>query len=200
MDEGCMFINENYNWVSYKEIKNKSFICGFCNNQVSSNRGYSLVKGPTSYGGAYICPNCQCLTLIFNSEQFPVSALGNSVQNVPEDLNTLYEEARKCTSQACYTAAVLSCRKILMNIAVDKGAEKNKAFIKYVDYLSDKGYVPPDGKHWVDHIRQKGNEANHEIELMTKEDAKDLLIFIEMLLKINYEFPNMIPRSDKNNV
>jgi len=32
-------------------------------------------------------------------------------------LNSLYEEARRCTSQNCFTAAVLLCRKMLMNIA-----------------------------------------------------------------------------------
>jgi hypothetical protein len=54
--------------------------------------------------------------------------------------------------------------------------------------------VPPNGEEWVDHIRQKGNEANHEIVLMSSEDAKDLITFIEMLLKFIYEFPNKIKK------
>ena len=45
--------------------------------------------------------------------------------------------------------------------------------------------------HWVDHIRKKGNEANHEITLMTDKDAKDLIVFLEMLLKFIYELPNL---------
>ena len=40
--------------------------------------------------------------------------------------------------------------------------------------------------------KKKGNEANHEITLMDENDARDLIIFIEMLLKFIYEFPNMI--------
>ena len=60
------------------------------------------------------------------------------------------------------------------------------------EYLSDKNYVPPDGKGWVDYIRQKGNEANHEIVLMTKEDAEDLINFSEMLLRFVYEFPSKV--------
>ena len=47
----------------------------------------------------------------------------------------------------------------------------------------------------VDHIRKKGNEANHEIVLMEKEDAEDLLVFSEMLLKFIYEFPKRVPPS-----
>ncbi len=76
-----------------------------------------------------------------------------------------------------------------MHIAVAKSAKGGKNFIEYVEYLSDNNYIPPDAKSWVDHIRKKGNEANHEIVIMEKEDAKDLLDFVGMLLKIIYEFP-----------
>ena len=91
------------------------------------------------------------------------------------------------------TAAVLVCRKILMNVAVDKGAPEGDGFIQYVDYLDSKGYVPPDGRGWVDHIRKKSNEANHEIELMERNDAEELITFLAMLLKLIYEFPGKIP-------
>ncbi len=79
-----------------------------------------------------------------------------------------------------------------MNVAVKQGALEGKPFIEYVEYLSDKGYVPPNGKHWVDHIRKKGNEATHEIALMKKEDAEDLISFTEMLLKFIFEFPSKL--------
>jgi hypothetical protein len=84
-----------------------------------------------------------------------------------------------------------------MHIAVAKGAEEGKKFIEYVQFLADKNYIPPDAKDWVDHIREKGNEANHEITIMNKEDANDLISFSEMLLKLIYEFPANI-RKKKN--
>jgi len=65
--------------------------------------------------------------------------------------------------------------------------------MEYVNYLSEIGYVPPNGKHWVDHIRKKGNEATHEIALMDENDAKELITFTEMLLKFIYEFPTTVP-------
>ena len=61
--------------------------------------------------------------------------------------------------------------------------------MEYVEYLSQKGYIPSDGKGWVDYIRTKGNEANHEIKIMSSADAADLITFSEMLLKLVYEFP-----------
>jgi hypothetical protein len=76
-----------------------------------------------------------------------------------------------------------------MHVAVSKGAPPNQNFLAYVDFLASKGYIPPDGKGWVDHMRSKGNEANHEIKVMSKEDAQELVSFLEMLLKFVFEFP-----------
>ena len=42
---------------------------------------------------------------------------------------------------------------------------------------------------WVNHIKDKGNEANHEITIAKSDEAKELLAFVEMLLKLIYEFP-----------
>jgi hypothetical protein len=80
-----------------------------------------------------------------------------------------------------------------MHIAVQKGAKQGDSFVNYVEYLAAQGYIPPDGKIWVDYIRQKGNEANHEINLMNEQDAQALIAFVEMLLKLVYEFPKKVP-------
>ena len=79
-----------------------------------------------------------------------------------------------------------------MNIAVAQGAEEGLTFAQYVDYLAAQGYLPPNGKEWVSHIRKKGNEATHEIRIMEREDAEELIEFSEMLLKFMYEYPARI--------
>jgi hypothetical protein len=146
-------------------------------------------------GAVYICPNCGGPIFVApDGRYYPSPALGNTGRHVPADLNALYEEARRCSSQNCYTAAVLLCRKMLMNIAVHQGAPEGLKFIEYVNFLSDQGYIPPNGKHWVDHIRKKGNEATHEITVMNEQDALELITFTEMLLRFIHEFPNMVPQ------
>jgi hypothetical protein len=185
-------------WHGVQQTRTKTYICGYCGSKVSSERGLPIVsQNGAHFAGCFICPNCQAATYFppgGGLEQIPGSTFGNDVAHVPAELHTLYCETRDCVSNGNYTASVLLCRKMLMNIAVQQGAEHNLAFIKYVDYLSDKGFVPPHGKQWVDHIRKKGNEANHEITLMSEKDAKELVIFVEMLLKFIYEFPNLIPK------
>ncbi|MCX8804690.1 DUF4145 domain-containing protein [Vibrio parahaemolyticus] len=192
------FDTDRMNWSKVQSIANKSYRCGYCNDQISSNRGYKLGElrdgSGVQRGGLYICTRCQGPTFFNqNGVRSPAVSFGNTVRHVPKQLNALYEEARRCTSQGCYTAAVLLCRKALMNIAVEQGAKENLKFIEYVNYLSESGYTPPNGRHWVDHIRKKGNEATHEISLMEEGDAKDLICFLEMLLKFIYEFPASIP-------
>jgi hypothetical protein len=120
---------------------------------------------------------------------------GNEVEDVDDEVvETLYDEARKDYSAGTYTSAVLACRKLLMHIAVAKGAPEGQQFIQYVEFLDTNHYIPPGAHDWVDHIRQKGNEANHEIVIMDKTDAEDLISFSEMLLKMMYEFPASIKR------
>ncbi len=85
---------------------------------------------------------------------------------------------------------------MLMNIAVHEKAEENKQFVYYVAYLADNGYLPPGGEKWAEHIKDRGNEANHEIKAKTAEDAQLLIRFVEMLLRFIYEFPKLVPSSE----
>ncbi len=138
----------------------------------------------------HLCAYCDQPTYFAEDDrQTPGVAYGNDVSDVPPDVAALYAEARNCMSVSSHTAAVLTCRKILMNVAVAQGAAPGLKFIEYVQHLADNGYVPPNGRGWVDHIRKKGNEATHEIALMSEQDGKELITFVEMLLKFVYEFP-----------
>jgi hypothetical protein len=199
-DGGTMklFGDKQLNYYNPQKLEVESYRCGFCGDSVSSERGIRLGEEPDGsggqVGGIFICPRCKGPTLIApDGTQYPGNVFGNPVANVPEDLNTLYEEARRCMRENCFTGTVLLCRKILMNIAVEQGANEGMNFVQYVNYLSDEGHIPKNGKAWVDYIRKKGNEANHEVHLMNGTDAEDLLKLSEMLLRLVYEFSSIIP-------
>jgi len=153
----------------------------------------ALVSMTASITPSLYAPNAM-LPLIFerHSNQLPSPPFGESVPHINDaNIESIYEEARLCTSHQAFTSAVMLCRKLLMNIAVKHGAPENQSFQSYVEYLDENGFVPPNGKKWVDAIRQKGNEANHEISLMTARDAHNIVRFSEMLLRFVYEMPNM---------
>lgn len=186
-------------WVNTASGVSRDFTCGYCSKPVSSEKFYEGRYGGSIRASIYICPRCKKPTFFDeNNNQIPGAVYGSPVNDIPdESVRLLYDEARNCTGCNSFTAVVLCCRKLLMNIAVCKGAKEGLKFIEYVEYLSEKNYIPPDAKEWVDHIRDKGNEANHEIAIMKKEDAEDLLSFIEMLLKIIYEFPSIVKKKVK---
>ena len=183
-------------WNAVSNIGSRDFQCGYCGNIIASDKGYFANDRLDGLEARiYICPHCAKPSFFHGDAQQPEVAPGNEVNHVPEDVYVLYKEARNCVAASAYTASVLICRKLLMNLAVSQGADENLRFIEYVDYLADNGFVPPNGRGWVDHIRKKGNEATHEIVVMGHDDASDLISFSEMLLKFIYEFPAQVPPS-----
>lgn len=186
-------------WSSAGGLEPRSYVCGHCSNPIASEKGYFADEHGMRRSFIYICHKCSNPTYFDNAgNQCPGAVFGQEVKHLPVDeVQSLYSEARKCMTVNAYTGAVLCSRKLLMNIAVSKGAAEGLSFLEYVDHLASKGYVPPDGKEWVDHIRTKGNEATHQIKIMKKEDAEDLITFVEALLKFIYEYPGIIAERKK---
>jgi hypothetical protein len=181
------------NWHNLTGIPSSNFVCGYCGHSIASALGFQT--NPDSTTRIYICHFCTRPTYINPNDedqfkQSPGVKFGENVNDISNlAVADLYDEARKCMSVNSHTAAVLCCRKLLMNIAVSKGAKEGLQFVKYVEFLSANHYVPPGSEEWVDHIRKKGNEATHEISIMEKESAEELISFIEMILKFTFEFP-----------
>lgn len=183
-------------WYNTSNVDNHGWDCGYCGRRVGGDIGYYDNSKPISKK-IYICPHCKNPTAFIRGEdgrvrQYPGAVYGNEVENLPSSVASLYDEVRRCIQYTSYTSAVLAMRKLLMHVAVEQGAKENQKFIEYVNFLDENGWIPPSGKEWVDEIRKTGNEATHEIVLMDEDDAKQLLDFIEMLLKIIYEFPMKI--------
>lgn len=185
------------NWERVGDIRSLQYTCSYCGANIASNRGYEgKITGslPNRSDSAYIiiCHHCHQPTYIDqNGRNHPGASSGNPVNGISDQgVLALYEEARRASAASAHTASVLCCRKLLMNIAVSKGANTGSSFAQYVEYLSSKGFVPLGSEVWLNHIRTKGNEATHEIAVISKPDADELLTFTEMLLKLIYEFPD----------
>jgi DNA-directed RNA polymerase subunit RPC12/RpoP len=185
-----------FKWQGEILVAPRIYKCGYCSATVGPDKGTFAVPDVNSGNQIYLyfCSSCGQPTYFdLSGKQFPGVKFGNRVNHLPKDIEQLYDEARGAMSSQAYTPAVLACRKILMNVAVSLGANAGESFANYVQFLADKGYVPPNGKHWVDHIRTKSNEANHEITLMSKDEGEKLIVFVEMMFRFIYELPNLVP-------
>ena len=167
-----------------------SLKCGWCDTVVSPNEGYEVTSNNNVIGYIYVCPNCGEV-ILYNylyGDTFPQAKYGESFKKLPKDVNKLYEECRDCYSVGAYTSVLLLARKLLMHIAVDCGAEEDKSFAEYVNYLDENHFVPPNSKNLLDFIRKQGNEPNHQIVIKKEEDAKKILKFLSIILAFVYEF------------
>jgi len=165
-------------WVQVQEMQQTSWTCGYCGLSVGGNLGYYKAPfnpqtrqiqpihkvdiGP-NVPRIVICPHGDKPTYFEGTTQMPGVAFGAEVGHLPASVAGLYKEARNCMSVSAFTASVLATRKLLMNVAAAQGAPPGGSFQSYVTFLSTNGYVPPNATGWVDHIREKGKEATHEI-------------------------------------
>lgn len=133
------------------------------------------------------CAACDRGVVHNGNEIAPATLEGEDIEGLPADVETAYTEARKTAGAAAYTSCELMCRKILMHVAVDKGADEGKSFVAYLDYLANSGYVTPPMRPWVDLIRMHGNESTHRLPAASRERALNTLIFTAQLLRLVYE-------------
>lgn len=178
-------------WRGIQEVEAASFRCGYCGDQVGSDRGLT-----TDAKDAFIriCPLCNCPTFFSApQEQWPGPRVGGNVSQIADDVKGLYEEARQSVTVNAYTGAVMLCRTILMHVAVEKGAKPGETFQSYVKWLIDEHYVPRGSDGWLDYIRARGNDANHKIVPMNRDDALGVLGFTEAMLRNVYELPAAVP-------
>jgi len=125
---------------------------------------------------------------------YPGVAFGVKLEGLPEDVELAYTEARNCMAVDAYGACELICRKILMCVAVEKGAREGESFSSYLKYLGDKGFITDAMMGWVGIIKENGNKATHKIEQVNEERAESTIMFTAELLRIVYEMEFMAER------
>lgn len=204
-------MKDKYIWQPQlrERVQGIHYTCGYCGREPAPSQAYfsneyhqdQFNKTIADINGwIYICSKCGKPTFFdFEENQTPAIKFGNEVESITaESVKKAYTEARDCTGVGAYTAAVLICRKILMNLAHTHGAAEGLRFVQYVDFLHENHYTPPNSDSWVDKIRTKGNEATHEIPDINKEDAKQILRFVEMLQKFNFEFNDPVENENSS--
>lgn len=178
----------------HTNLHSRDYVCGHCGKDVSSSVGYTDEAG---VGRIYICHRCGRPTFFMNDDQVPGPLPGDEIEHLPDEVEMLWEETRRCFSAGAWTAVVMCCRKMLMNVAVDQGAREGLQYSAYVDWIARNKLAPGNGD-WVERIRDTGGEANHAIAAKEKDDALDLISFLGHLLRTVYEFPAKMRKKATN--
>jgi len=127
-------------WHELKNVVSTSYRCGYCGESIASDKGYigSWPNHPGVQAWILICHRCTRPTFIDDDNvQYPGSLFGDSVKDVSDvSVDRIYAEARRAYSASAYTGSVLCCRKLLMHIAVAKGAKAGDSFASYVEFYA----------------------------------------------------------------
>ena len=171
-----------------------NYTCSYCGTYVAGTVVASNIVKSIQW---LSCPHCEWGSVSNKGMVVPAPLLGEYIKGLPETIQNAYVEARKSFSSKSYTACVLMCRKILMNVAVKKNAPEGDTFTSYIDYMINKGYITVTMKEWVDKIRKNGNDATHEIPPPDSEKACTTLEFTALLLKNVYETKFLLDPKNK---
>ena len=169
-----------------------AFVCGHCN---VHNSGAIVAINKDPHGDVskwVICTKCgEGSVITKHGVVMPGSLAGPILHGLPDRVKNAYQQARKSFSVGAFTGCEAICRKILMHVAVEKGAPEDQSFAIYVGYLESKGFVTPPMKSWVELIRKNGGGANHELEEPDQKRAEATLMFTAELLRLTYEMEHL---------
>lgn len=184
-----MFKFKKAKWGNVGDFTSKSFVCWNCSEKIASKKAYATYDAGHYHSFIYICHHCNApIILCDENKEILLPLPGKEISKLPENIKGTYSEIRKCMQSECFNGAIMIMRTLIMHIAVEEGAEEGKKFIEYIDYLYEEGIIPKKSKNKADSVRTLGNSANHKIESRTQEEAQNCFEFIELLLKVNYEF------------
>jgi hypothetical protein len=152
------------------------------------------------------CGNCGNLTMVFWS----ALGIGHGMHDFravpwpqktvrhpdhwPEDVGRYWLQAKRSLEEKNWDAAALMARGAVQLIARYQEAT-GKNLKEEIDWLADKGLLPPIMKEWSHEVRLLGNENAHPRpgEKGTEQrDARDIVEFLTFLLTMVYDLPDQI--------
>jgi len=154
------------------------------------------------------CENCGNLTMVFWSaaqhggsggmHDYRTVPWARSTTNFPEhwseDVGRNWLQAQRSLEGQNWDAAALMARSAIQLIMRYQKAEGSNLKAQ-IDFLADKGVLPPIMKEWSHEVRELGNENAHPVpgaKGTSPKDARDVVEFLGFLLRVTYNLPHEI--------
>lgn len=173
--------NDGYRW-------NCMLVCGSCGEgSIAQVRvTASNVANPAAFPGDIGSKPSHYEVLYF----FPRKLAGKAPEHVPPAAAAAFAEGVDNLNDGRFTSAIMMFRR-----ALDVGLKEFPSEIdawkleKRIDKLADAGLITKDLQQWAHKIRLEGNEAVHELDNPTKEQAGELRLFTELVLIYLFTLP-----------
>lgn len=123
---------------------------------------------------------------------WPKRMAASAPEHVPPAVKNRFLEGEEAYQRRSWNAAVAMYRSALdISTKTFDGLPKG-TFFKRLEWLHTHNRITPDMWAWADRVRIEGNEALHDPEDFTEEDAKPLRLFTEMFLRYVFELPGEV--------
>lgn len=138
-----------------------------------------------------ICNSCLNPVLVLNKCNviYPNGLPSPTDLNIPNPMKEDLIEAKTCYGVSAYRGCAVLARRAIQSTCIEKGAKKGD-LIKQLDELKINGTITKDLHEWATVVRWVGNDAAHpNKDIVTKEDADDILKLAEQFLHVIYVAP-----------
>lgn len=154
--------------------------------------------------GERVCPNINCLTLIYivwKNDQivrtFPAVRIDFDKANIPTPIVSALDEAIVCHANECYVAAAIMVRKTLEELCRERGAQGNN-LKERIRALGTKIVLPNELLDGLDDLRLLGNDAVHiESQVYNQVGRNEVEVgidFTKEVLKAAYQYSALLGR------
>lgn len=125
-------------------------------------------------------------------QTYPVVAAANGPSHLPSNVAGYYDQGTDNFRRKHWDAAGTMFRKALDVGLRQLHASNTGNLFDRINTLPEEIGVTPAMKEWAHQIRKLGNDAAHEDEPFTGDDAKDLYSFTELFLTYAFSLPAML--------
>jgi hypothetical protein len=127
--------------------------------------------------------------------QWPVPREGTAPEDTPPTVARYFEQGTSSLEAGHFDAAGLMFRKTLETATkILDGSLSGENLVKRIWSLASNGKLTADMATWAHEVRLGGNEAAHDDEPYTRDDAESLRNFIENFLRYAFTLPSAVRR------
>lgn len=163
-------------------------VCGACGGPICFQAEKIGHGSPPTQANGEIVPSWDV-----DGGTWPTRTASTAPPHTPESVRRRFLEGEDAYQRHSWNAAVAMYRSAL-DVATKgmDGVPPGKTFYKRLEWLHENHRITPDIRSWADHVRIEGNEALHDPDDFTEEDAKPLRLFTEMFLRYVFELPGEV--------
>lgn len=127
--------------------------------------------------------------------QWPAAVSGDAPEDTPPTVANYFQQGTSSFEVGNFDAAGLMFRKALETATkILDPSLSGKTLVKRIDALASSNKLTPAMAEWAHEVRLGGNDAAHEEDPFTLEEAQDLRNFIENFLRYAFTLPSAVRR------